>query len=72
MVGGDGVSPDGGGLGSSVGVATITVISVAVDTPSGPVTVLVIFEVREVVFLEVAEGAVVALLSEEEVVGRAG
>lgn len=59
----------GGGLDSSVVVMPTTVKPVLVDTPSAPVTVLVIFEVTEVVLLEVAEGAaVVDPLSEAEVV----
>lgn len=58
---GDAVSPDEEGVESSVCEATITVRLVSVDIlPSGPVTVLVIFEVREVVpLLGVVEGAAV-------------
>lgn len=62
-VGDDVGSPGGGGLGSSVGAST-TVTPVTVDTPSGPVMVLVTFEVREVVLLEAAEGAAVVDPSE--------
>lgn len=64
-------SPAGGGLGSLVDASsTTTVIPVEVDTPSGPVMVLVICEVMEVVLLEeeAAEGAAVVGFS--ELVGR--
>lgn len=61
----DGVaSGAGGGLGSSVAMPITVVKPVSVDTPSGPVTVLVICEVREVVLLEAVEGAAVVDLSE--------
>jgi hypothetical protein len=51
----------GGGLGSSGTFVstTTTVTPVEVDTPSGPVTVVVSDEVMEVVLLEVVEGAAV-------------
>lgn len=57
----DAVSPGEEGVDSSVGVATTTVRLVSVDIlPSGPVTVLVILEVDEVVpLLAVTEGAAV-------------
>jgi len=55
----DAVPPDEGDESVSVGVATTTVRLVSVDRlPSGPVTVLVILEVEEVVpLLAVTEGA---------------
>ena len=63
-------SPAGGGLGSPVDASsTTTVTPVEVDTPSGPVMVLVICEVMEVVLLEEeAEGAAAVGLS--ALVGR--
>lgn len=67
----DAVSPGGEEVDSSVGAGTMVTLVMVDILPSAPVTVLVIFEVREVVPLaEVTEGAVVVGLLSEVVVCR--